>query len=75
MERKSGWVMGRKLAFSVIRNHSGEKAVGGNPGVRHREKSSDLGRGNKGKGHQEKQMEQTDPVSMGMSNKKVKRNF
>lgn len=65
MEREgwTEWVVdrGRKPAFSVIRKRSGEKVVRGNPGVRHREKSPDLGRGKKGKGHQEKQMEQNRP--------------
>lgn len=57
----SGWLTGKKLAFSVIRKRSGEKVVRENPRVRHREKSPDLGRGKKGKGYHEKQTEQNRP--------------
>lgn len=79
MEREgwTEWVVdrGRKPAFSVIRKRSGEKVVRGNPGVRHREKIPDLGRGKKAKDTKRNKWSKTDPASMGMSIKKVKRNF
>lgn len=80
MERE-GWTeweadRGKKLAFSVIRKRRGEKVVRENPGVRHREKSPDLGRGKKkSKDTKRNKWSKIDPESMGMSNKKVKRKF